>query len=113
MNKMIRKYCIPPDKIQELVSPMGYCLASDKITVDGRKVGFMYREKREDPDDSGWRFLAGDETEEYLDNHMNFMMFEVNYIANIDPDIIPFLKHKIGSEYERDEKTGDFIRYIP
>ena len=110
---MTQRYCIAPDKIRELVSPMGYCIASDRITVDGCKVGFMYREKREDSEDSGWRFLAGDETEEYLDNHMNFMMFEVNYIANIDSDIIPFLKHKIGSEYERDTKTGNFVRYIP
>ncbi|MDA3883740.1 MAG: DUF2185 domain-containing protein [Bacteroidales bacterium] len=105
------RYILPTDKIQELVSPMGYCIASDRITVDGCKVEFMYREQRETPEDSGWRFLAGDETDEYLENNMNIMMFEVNYIANIDPAIIPYLKHKIGSEYERNEKTDSFIPY--
>ncbi|MFW5850965.1 MAG: DUF2185 domain-containing protein [Bacteroidota bacterium] len=105
------RYILQTDKIQELVSPMGYCIASDRITVDGCKVGFMYREQRETPEDSGWRFLAGDETDEYLEKNMNIMMFEVNYIANIDAAIIPYLKHKIGSEYERVEGSDSFIPY--
>lgn len=105
------RYILDPNKIEELVGPMGYCIASDRITVEGCKVGFMYREVREDSEDSGWRFLAGDESEEYLDNHMNLMMFDVNYIANIDPAIIPYLKQKIGSEYERDFEKDTFIRY--
>lgn len=45
------------------------CFAKDRILVDGCKVGYMYREE---PDvdcemaDSGWRFTAGDESEEYM-----------------------------------------------
>ncbi|MFO7868850.1 MAG: DUF2185 domain-containing protein [Bacteroidales bacterium] len=108
---MKQTYILPEEKIKELVPSMGYCIASDRITVDGCSVGFMYRETRESDEDSGWRFLAGDETEEYLANKMNIMMFDVNYIANIDPAIIPFLKQKTGSEYERIENSNSFKPY--
>jgi len=108
---MTSKYILPETNIQELIKPMGYCIASNRITIDGEKVGFMYREPREDADDSGWRFVAGDETDEYMDNNLNFMMFDVNYIANIDPAIIPYLQHKTGSEFEREEGTDTFRKY--
>lgn len=108
---MEKTYIVSVETVKDLVKPMGYCIASDRITVDGEKVGFMYREKREDEDDSGWRFLAGDETEEYLEDNCNLMMFDVNYIANIDPAIIPYLQHKIGSELERVEGSDLFQKY--
>ena len=109
--KMNSKYILQEADIQELIKPMGYCIASNRITVDGEKVGFMYREPREDTDDSGWRFVAGDETEEYMNNNLNFMMFDVNYIANIDRAIIPYLQYKIGSEFEREESGDTFRKY--
>ena len=102
------KYVLNPDEIKELVPPRGYCYASDMITVDGHKVGFMYREAKEDDDDSGWRFYSGLETEEYVDDEHNVMMFDVNYIANIDPAIIPYLKMRTGAELERVEDSDEF-----
>ncbi|MCQ2606234.1 MAG: DUF2185 domain-containing protein [Bacteroidales bacterium] len=105
------KYKLQVADLQDLVKPMGYCIASDRITVDGAKVGFAYREEKEDEEDSGWRFLAGDETDEYLDDQQHFMMFDVNYIANIDQAIIKVLKAKVGSEFERVEGTDEFQKY--
>lgn len=108
---MAKTYIISEQNIKELIKPMGYCFASNRITVDGAKVGFMYREALEDEDDSGWRFVAGDETDDYMDDTTNFMMFDVNYIANIDTAIIPYLQTKIGSEFERVEGKDEFITY--
>lgn len=105
------KYKLQVSDVQDLIKPMGYCIASDRITVDGEKVGFMYREDKEDEDDSGWRFLAGDETDEYLEDQHHFMMFDVNYIANLDKAVIPYLKWKKGSEFERVEGTDEFKKY--
>ncbi len=102
------KFKLKPEEIRDIVPPMGYCLVSDKITVDGLKVGFMYREKPEEKDDSGWRFLSGTETEEYMDDESNTMIFEVNVVANYDPSIIPYLKSKVGTELERVEGTDEF-----
>ena len=104
----IYKFKLKPEEIKDLITPMGYCLVSDKITVDGMKVGFMYREKPEDKDDSGWRFLSGTETEEYMDDENNTMIFDVNVVANYDAAIIPYLKSKVGTELERIEGSDDF-----
>lgn len=97
----MKKFLIKPEDIEDLVKIKGYCYVTDKITVEGMKVGFMYREKPYEKEDSGWRFLSGTETEEYLDDPSNMMIFAVNTVANYDPAIIPYLKSAIGSEWER------------
>ena len=102
------KYKIEPDNIKQLIAQSAYCYASDKITIDGMPVGYMYKEKPEDADDSGWRFYSGTETEEYVSNEYHFMMFDLNYIANCDPSIIPYLKNKVGTELERIGDTQTF-----
>ena len=78
------------------------CFASDKITKNGFKVGYMYREKSEEgKPDSGWRFFAGDEDDEYINNPSNLHIFDINTICNYDNDIIPYLKSEIGTAYIR------------
>jgi len=106
------KFLIPEENIRDLVSGMGYSLVSNKITVDGMPVGYMYREERMDKEDSGWRFLSGTETEEYLDDPDNSKALAVNVVANYDATIIPYLKRKIGTELERVEGTGEFGEVI-
>ena len=39
-----KKYKLSAGANEDLVAKMGFCLASDKITVDGLPVGYMYRE---------------------------------------------------------------------
>lgn len=82
--------------------PQG-CLATDRITVDGEKIAYMYREKPQEghPTDSGWRFLAGDESADYLDDPYHTAVFTLNTICNYDPDIIPFLNAPYGVIYRR------------
>ena len=104
----MNKFKLKPEDIKELIPSMGYCLASDKITVEGLKVGFMYREEPEEADDSGWRFLSVTETQEYIDNDKNIMIFDVNTIANYDPAIIAYIKMYVGTELERIEGTEEF-----
>ena len=77
-------------------------IVSDKISKEGFKVGYMYREKPDDNrPDSGWRFMAGNEDDEYMNNSNNHHIFAINTICNYDPDIIPYLKSEIGSTYIR------------
>jgi hypothetical protein len=104
------KFRLKPEEIKDLVPEMGSCLASDKITVDGMKVGFMYHEAPQDENDSGWRFIAGNEDQDYIDDPNNSMIFEVNVIANYDPAIIPYLKLPVGSELERKNGTDQFVQ---
>ncbi|HUH50783.1 MAG TPA: DUF2185 domain-containing protein [Flavobacterium sp.] len=97
------------DDIKELIPPMGFGFVSDKITVEGMKVGFMYREKPEQKNDSGWRFFSGTEDIAYSDDHNNIEAFDVNVIANFDPAIIPYLKTAHPNDLERVSGTDEFI----
>ena len=78
------------------------CMVSDKITKEGWKVGYMYREEPSPNNpDSGWRFFKGDEDEEYTSNPDNVHIFALNTICNYDKDIIPYLHSTIGASYVR------------
>lgn len=85
------------------------CMATDRIMVDGEKVGYMYRENPDFEGDSGWRFMAGDEEDEYMNNHKNSGIYILNSVANNDRNIIPFLHSPIGTSFYRDEK-GNFVK---
>ena len=96
------------EDIPQHFKPIGFCVASNRITMEGAKVGYMYREEGDREADSGWRFLAGDETEEYAEDPANGKIFDVNIIAHHDPAIIPFLNSPIDSEFERIEGEDTF-----
>lgn len=112
-NKMKKekKFFIPANNIKDLLTDWneaGGCFASDRITVDGLPVGYMYREipDGESPFgeyDSGWRFFAGDEDDEYANNPVNLDIYSLNTICNYSPDIIPLLHAPYGTAYGRDE----------
>ena len=102
----VKKFALSAGELKRLTSLPGYCYASDRIVVDGSRVGYMYREQPERDGDSGWRFLAGDEDEAYMDNPANLGLYEVNTIANYSPDIVPFLDVSGPAAFIRDPKTG-------
>ncbi|UCI06081.1 DUF2185 domain-containing protein [Mesorhizobium sp. B1-1-8] len=85
----------------------GSCIATDRITVDGAQVGYLYREMPNGPDDSGWRFFAGDEPKEYVENPSNLGLYDVNTIANYDVLIASCLEAPPGSAFSR--FAGKFI----
>ncbi len=94
--------------IQLLDQPMGAGLATDHITVEGRLVGYMYREEPDTSTDSGWRFLSGHESQEYADVADNWAFYDLNTIANYDQAIISYLGSPIGTEFERIPGTNEF-----
>ena len=79
------------------------CIATNRITVEGRKVGYCYREEPDGGWDSGWRFTAGDESDEYMDDPNNAGIYKLNTICNDDPYIIPLLNTPAPCAFERDE----------
>ena len=79
------------------------CIATNRITVEGYKVGYCYREEPDGGWDSGWRFTTGDESEAYMDDPNNAGIYKLNTICNDDPDIIPLLHTPAPCAFERDE----------
>lgn len=99
---------IPSAQINRLIPPMGGCLATDHIVVDGRKIGYMYRENGTFEGDSGWRFFSGTESQAYTDDSKNIGIYDVNTIANYDSAIIPYLETDAGSAFGRVDGTERF-----
>jgi hypothetical protein len=97
------------DEIKPLALGYGACFATDEITIKGCKVGYFYREKSDSSIDSGWRFLSGNESDEYIKNPNNIGIHDVNTMANYDPEIIPYLSKPIGAIFIRNPETGTFV----
>jgi hypothetical protein len=104
-----KKFKLAADAIGRIIPEAGSCLASDRILVDGERVGWMYREAPDQPEDSGWRFLAGDESDRYYETPENFGIYSLNTIANYDAAIIPWLSSPVGSAFGLDPRTGELL----
>ncbi len=100
-----RDYHVKAEDMKELLpgweGPTG-CIATNRVTVEGCKVGYCYREKPDGDWDSGWRFTAGDESDHYMDDPNNAGIYSLNTICNDDPDIIPLLNTPAPCAFERD-----------
>lgn len=100
-------------EILPLAEGHGGCIATDRITVEGLPVRFMYREEPNNHVDSGWRFMSGiGEDETYMNNSDNHGVYDVNTIANYDRSIIPCLDAPIGSCFEKRPGAEDFVKVV-
>lgn len=104
-----KKFRLAADQLETLIEGQGGCIATDRITVDGAPVGYMYREPPSNSGDSGWRFFAGDESDDYVNDAANLEIYDVNTIANYDRDVIPLLSSLIGSAFAREGNDGQLI----
>jgi len=100
-----KKFHLSAENIKPLIEGKQCGIATDRIMVDGCKVGYMLRnEPRADhPEDSGWMFYEGTEDKAYCDEVSHFDVYMLNTIANYDQDIIPFLESPVGNAYFRGE----------
>ena len=97
------KFFIKAEDIKNIIKSKQACIVSNKILIDGKKVGYMYREEpSKNFNDSGWRFFAGDEDDGYCENSENFNIVELNTLANYDADTIKLLDAEVGASFEKD-----------
>ncbi|RAJ08235.1 hypothetical protein LX64_00882 [Chitinophaga skermanii] len=108
MHPSNKKFKLTAAEIVPLVPNRGGCIATDMITVEGLPIMYMYRDEPVNEVDTGWQFFAGIEPDEYVNDHNNAGVYDVNTIANYDPAIIPYLDLPIGTELEREEGTDKF-----
>lgn len=106
---MGKKFRLSAEEIKPVAVGYGGCIASDRITVDGYPVRFMYREEPIDAVDSGWSFLSGFEDDDYMDDPQRHGAYDVNTVANYDPTIIPLLDSAIGSVFEKRPESEVFV----
>ena len=99
-------------QVENLVDLKLVCKASSKITIDKERINYFFKEDVDPniPDDSGWRFFTGNETDDYIKDPENFKLYYLNDLCNLDKDIIRLLeKSSVGMAYKRDIH-GNFER---
>jgi hypothetical protein len=92
----MKKFKMPTGQLIRLIGPVAGVRATYMIIVDGKDVGYVYREEPINGHDTGWRFFAGEESPEYVNDTGNTEFYDINTVANCDPSIIAFKKLKRG-----------------
>ena len=82
------------------------CFVTNRILYKGEKIGYFYREEPDQEDDSGWRFMIGDETDEYMDDSENISYVSLGTVLKEDDSVVEFLESPVNTYFERDEKWG-------
>ena len=72
------------------------CFVTHRILEDGEKPRYAYREAPDREDDSGWRFLAGDESDDYMGDASNTSYIAVGKVLNLDRSLISIFDASTG-----------------
>lgn len=81
---------------------------SARVARDGEPVGYMYREPTDRENDSGWCLLAGNESDDYLDDAENVVLMPLRDVIASAPDLEQLLTLPAPVAFERGA-DGDFV----
>lgn len=84
------------------------CFVTKRVLDGGARVGYLYREPPDSKDDSGWRIMAGDETDEYMDDPHNSAYVSLGAVLGRDDSFRDLLETPAPCAYARDAETGRF-----
>ncbi len=91
---------------QALSAALGYGIVSKAVSEQGQAIGFLYREAPVFEHDSGWRFFAGDESDEYAAHPDNFTVCPMADISAKHPEVAALLSVGEGAWEWDDEQEG-------
>ncbi|CAM1344008.1 DUF2185 domain-containing protein [Tenacibaculum amylolyticum] len=87
---------------------IGAIFISNKILSGKETPRWMYREEPDNEGDSGWRVFAGDEDEDYLDDHNNFKLITADQLIAIDDSLKANLLAPYGFSFEKSDETNEW-----
>lgn len=86
----------------------GRCFVTRRVLHNGVRIGYLYREEPDQADDSGWRIMAGDESDEYMDDPENIARVSLGAVLREDDSIVHLLDSPVGIAYERNPESNQF-----
>ena len=86
----------------------GYAMAPKETISRKLPICYMYREEPDNMYDSGWRFFAGCETDEYVNDPDNIGIYDLSTIESIYPYLSYFLSLPAGTALERKNSDANF-----
>lgn len=102
---------VPPRTQGEEQTVKKYAFVSRRA-IENDHIGYCYRDYPETNIDSGWRFLYGDEDQEYLDNPANNEAIYPEEMLSINPALDLILSASFNSEFEWDDESQAYIEII-
>ena len=86
------------------------CFATSAVLYDGQSVEIMYREEPTEEQDnySGWTFINGHETEEYLDNGDNWHYVSLGAVLNRCDRFVHLLDAPYDTQYTWNQSTQTY-----
>jgi hypothetical protein len=97
-----------PEKREEVKN---YAFVS-KRALETDHIGYCYRDYPENNIDSGWRFLYGDEDDEYLENPANNEAVYPEQMLSVNPALDVILSAPIGCEFEWDDEQQIYVEVV-
>ncbi len=85
------------------------CFVTRRVLEGEDPPGYLYREEPDNERDSGWRILAGNETEEFLADPDNLTFVSLGAVLRTNDSFVDFLDSPVGSAFVFDEKSGGFV----
>jgi hypothetical protein len=73
--------------------------------LDGEPIRFAERLEPNNPQDSGWAFTSGTETQKYMDNAKNMAIVRLSAMVERDPELKKIIDAPVGSVFRR-TKSG-------
>jgi hypothetical protein len=89
------------------------CFVSHRVINDGVRVGYLYREVTDAENDSGWRVMAGDESDEYIDNSDNLSFVSLGAVLRVDASIVGMLETPAPCAFVRSGEDDRFEATTP
>jgi len=84
------------------------CFVTRRVLYDGLPAGYLYRENPDQENDSGWRIMANDESEDYMDDPDNIFYVSLGAVLSRDDSFRELLEAPVGSTYVRNLDSGHF-----
>lgn len=83
-----------------------FALVSKMIFEEDKVVRFLYREKPDREEDSGWRIFSGTESDEYNNDANNIQLCNIGWLIDFDPTLLEVFKNNFDIAFERENKAS-------
>jgi hypothetical protein len=89
------------------------CFVSHRVLHEGARVGYLYRELPDSDNDSGWRMMAGDESDEYINDAAKLSFVSLGAVLREDASIVGLLETPAKCAFIRSDDDDQFVAVEP
>ncbi len=96
-----RKSQAPRPAFAPAASEKAALCSSGVVGPERKEVLFAYRQEPDNDQDSGWRFLRGDESETFLADPTNCLVCPLSLVFAMDPSLEDLTRSADGAAFRR------------